>query len=118
MNESYIDQMDHALRLAVENIRPDVHVTSRNMFGGRGWWANGQMFAAWFGNALALKLPPEAAEALLTLPGAAQAQARRYVETPPEFLDDPALLEPWVELSIHLAEQLAAAPSKRRSRRK
>ncbi|MCC6613856.1 MAG: TfoX/Sxy family protein [Anaerolineae bacterium] len=117
MSESHVDQMDRALRIAVETIRPDVHVTSRNMFGGRGWWANGQMFAAWFGNELALKLPPEAGEALLKLPGAAPAGTRLYVETPPEFLDDPALLEPWVEQSIQLAEQTAARPPKRRSRR-
>ena len=118
MSESRIEHMDRALRLAAENVRPDVHITSRNMFGGRGWWANGQMFAAWFGNELALKLPADAAEALLELPGASPTGRRWYVETPPEFLDDSALLETWVAQSIQLAEQLAAAPSRRRSRRK
>lgn len=118
MSESRLEHMDRALRIAVDSVRPDVHVTSKNMFGGRGWWANGQMFAAWFGNELALKLPPDAAEALLARPGAAPTWTQWYVETPSEFIDDPALLEPWVAQSIELVEQLARAPKRQRRRRK
>ena len=47
--ESIIRDMEMALRVALSAVRPDLHLSAKSMFGGAGFFADGQMFAAWFG---------------------------------------------------------------------
>ncbi|MBN8593362.1 MAG: TfoX/Sxy family protein [Anaerolineae bacterium] len=100
-HDERIRDMEMALRVALANVRPDASFYQKKMFGGAGFWVDGLIFAAWFGESLALKLPPDAREALLAIPGTvARTEMGAYVEVPPEWIDDPAALEPWVAQSV------------------
>jgi TfoX/Sxy family transcriptional regulator of competence genes len=99
--DARVRDMEMALRAALSNVQPNADVTVKKMFGGAGFWVNGVIFAAWFGGALALKLPPEAAAELRAIPGAVdRSEMGKYVEVPPTWSDDPALLQPWVARSV------------------
>jgi TfoX/Sxy family transcriptional regulator of competence genes len=99
--DAVIRDMEMALRAVLSNIQPDADLTVKKMFGGAGFWINGLIFAAWFGGALALKLPPDAAAELLTIPGTvARSEMGKYVEVPLAWSDDPTPLEPWVARSV------------------
>lgn len=108
-----VREMEMALGAALAEVMPDAHLSWKWMFGGAGFYADGVMFAAWFGAGLALKLPEARRTELLQIPGAAQSQSAQYVEVPTTFLDTPHLLEPWVERSVDYASAL-----KRRSPRR
>ena len=100
-HDERIRDMEMALRVALANERPEASFYQKKMFGGAGFWVDGLIFAAWFGESLALKLPPDAREALLAIPGTvARTEMGAYVEVPPEWIDDPAQLEPWVARSV------------------
>ncbi len=109
-----IHNMEMALGAALAEVKPDAHLSWKSMFGGAGYYADGVMFAAWFGAGLALKLPEDARAELLQIQGAAQSQSAQYVDVPPAFLADPHLLEPWVERSVAYVN----APKKRPSGKK
>ena len=98
-----IREMEMALGSALAAVKPDARVSWKAMFGGAGFYADGVMFAAWFGAELALKLPEDKRAELLQVDGALQAQSRQYVEVPHAFLDDPRLLEAWVKISVDYA---------------
>lgn len=111
--EDTIRDMEMALREALASVRPDAHLDWKSMFGGAGFYADGRMFAAWFGGELALKLAEEARQELLQVKGAVQAQSPQYVEIPPEFMKNPSLLEPWVERSV---DYVNSTPQKKRKK--
>jgi len=112
--EAIICDMAVALRVALAAVRPDAYLEWKHMFGGAGFYAGGRMFAAWFGEGLALKLPEDARADLLQIEGAAPTWAKDYVETPAVFLDNPTLLESWVERSLDYVTALEAKKHKRR----
>jgi TfoX/Sxy family transcriptional regulator of competence genes len=105
--------MEMALRAALASVRPDASLYQKKMFGGAGFWVDGVIFAAWFGESLALKLPPEAREALLALPGTlARPEMGAYAEVPIEWIDDPTQLEKWIGLSVDFVK--AGKPKRKR----
>ncbi len=99
--DAIVKDMRDALQEAILQIDPQIHLTSKQMFGGAGFWADGVIFAAWFGNTLALKLDePDRAE-LLEFSGARTSDyMKAYIETPPDFQASDDLLIPWVEKSL------------------
>ncbi|MEQ8672046.1 MAG: TfoX/Sxy family protein [Aggregatilineales bacterium] len=99
--ETIVKEMGDALQEAILQIDPQISLTSKQMFGGAGFWADGVIFAAWFGNTLALKLDEDARRDLLELPEARTSDyMKAYIETPPEFLNDGDVLAQWVEKSL------------------
>ena len=112
--EDTIRTMEMALREALADYEPTLTLSVRNMFGGAGFYANGMMFAAWYGNGLALKLPDDARAELLRTSGALAAQSPQYVEVPPAYLEDPSLLRPWAVRSVDYARRQPPRPRRRR----
>jgi TfoX/Sxy family transcriptional regulator of competence genes len=98
--EARIRDMEMALRVALANARPEAHLSWKSMFGGAGFFVDGRIFAAWFGEGLALKLPEDAAHDLLAEGGAVPTESSSYTEVPDTFLDNPDLLQPWVARSV------------------
>ena len=109
-----IREMEMALGAALAEVRPDAHLSWKAMFGGAGYYVDGVMFAAWFGAGLALKLAETDRADLLKVAGAVQSQSAQYIEVPSTFLDDPHLLEAWVERSA----DFVSAPKPRKPRKK
>jgi TfoX/Sxy family transcriptional regulator of competence genes len=108
-----IKQLENALCDAFLGVKPDTGVTVKAMFGGAGFYADGSMIAAYFGEGLALKLPEDAQTELLTIDGAKRSQSASYIEVPEAFIRDPKLLEPWVERAFaYVSKQ--SKPAKRR----
>lgn len=95
-----IRRMEKVLQDALMNIQPDKMVGARSMFGGAGFFVDGQMVAAWFGAGLALKLPEDARYQLRHLDGTKQTQSQQYIEVPNTFLENPDLLAPWLAKSL------------------
>lgn len=108
-----VREMELALRAAMSEIRPEATVHSRAMFGGAGFYVDGRMIAAWYGNGLALKLPEAARAELLALPGAQPSMSPSYTEVPAVFLADTKRLAPWVARSVAHVESL---PEKKRKK--
>jgi TfoX/Sxy family transcriptional regulator of competence genes len=111
MKAETIRQMEKALQDAMMNLQPDKIVSARSMFGGAGFFVDGQMIAAWFGAGLALKLPEDARLELRHIEGAKQTQSAQYVEVPNTFLENPDLLVPWLAKSL---EYVRSQPVKKR----
>ncbi|MBZ0296454.1 MAG: TfoX/Sxy family protein [Anaerolineae bacterium] len=106
-------QFADILQDAILEIDPNIHFRWQRMFGGAGYYANGTMFAAWYGHeSVALKLSKPDREALLQMPGA-QEGSKQYIEVPLTFLDDIPLLAEWVAKSIAYAESKAATKKRR-----
>lgn len=103
--------MEMALRVALANTHSERFLTWKSMFGGVGFFVDGRIFAAWFGSELALKLPDDAIAELIADGGTATRETGKYVETPAHYLDEPALLEPWVTRSI---DYVMSAKAKKR----
>lgn len=101
MKTETIGRMEKALQDAMMNVRPDKMVSARSMFGGAGFFVDGQMIAAWFGAGLALKLSDDARYELRHIEGAKQTQSPQYIEVPDSFLEDPDLLAPWLAKSLN-----------------
>jgi TfoX/Sxy family transcriptional regulator of competence genes len=108
-----INDMKNALQAALAESHPTCIVEAKSMFGGAGFYADGRMMAAWFGEGLALKLPEEAQKELLRINGAAITQSKLYTEVPETFLDDPTLLAPWAARSY---DYISSIPIKSRKR--
>lgn len=103
------------LQDAMLEIDPTINLNWKRMFGGAGYYANGEFFAAWFrGESIALKLPEQARADLLQIEGSKEV-GRHYVEVPPAFLDDVAVLAGWVSKSIDYASSLPGRRSKSRT---
>lgn len=109
-----IREMEMALGAALAEVKPDAHLSWKAMFGGAGYYVNGVMFAAWFGVGLAIKLAEADRADLLKIAGAAQSQSAQYIEVPQVFLDDPHLLESWIERSV----DFVSAPKPRKPKKK
>jgi TfoX/Sxy family transcriptional regulator of competence genes len=115
MNESdreRIRELEMALGAALQAVKPEAQLSWKSMFGGAAYYANGVIFAAWFGEGLALKLPEAVRDELMRVDGAVKPWAKEYVQVPPTFLDDTTLLEPWVERSV----DYVTTPKKRKRR--
>jgi TfoX/Sxy family transcriptional regulator of competence genes len=95
-----VEAMRDMLHEAILQIDPQITLTHKQMFGGAGFWANGTIFAAWFGNTIALKLNDADRETLLAIDGAQPGMMGKYVETPPAFADDSSQLTVWVRKSF------------------
>lgn len=95
-----IRKLEMALGAALAAVQPNVRLSWKSMLGGAGYFVDDVMFAGWYGNGLALKLPQDQRAALLAVDGAVQVSSSQYVEVPPSFLDDTTLLEPWVARSV------------------
>jgi TfoX/Sxy family transcriptional regulator of competence genes len=111
-----IAALANTLREALAQLDREPDVLAKPMFGGAGFYVGGRMIAAWYGDlAFALKLPPAAQAELLALPGAQPAQSATYTLVPPDCLDDPARLSPWLARSLAWVETL---PVKKRKSKK
>ena len=95
-----IQELAAALSSALAAVKPEAHFDWKAMFGGAGFYVDGTMFAAWYGESIALKLPEDARADLLGVEGAVQAQSPQYVEVPLAWVEDTRLLEPWVARSV------------------
>jgi TfoX/Sxy family transcriptional regulator of competence genes len=111
-----INDMKTALQAALAESHPGCLVEARSMFGGAGFYADGRMMAAWFGDGLVLKLPEEAQKELLRINGAAITQSKQYTEVPEAFLDNPSLLAPWAARSVAYATSIPTRSRKRGQR--
>jgi TfoX/Sxy family transcriptional regulator of competence genes len=111
--EAIIRDMEMALRIALSAVRPELHLSAKSMFGGAGFFVDGRIFAAWFGEGLTLKLPQDAAQELFELGGTSRDDMGKYVELPTGLLDQPEQLEPWVARSVDFA---LSSPSKKRKK--
>lgn len=109
-----IRRWEYALTAAMAEIQPPASLEVRLMFGGAGFYADGRIFAAWFGQGnVALKLS-EAEGKNLIEKGGKTSQARLYIEVPEALLNDLVQLSLWVEKSVRYVRSL---PSKRRASR-
>lgn len=108
-----IAEFDQAIHAALATARPGTSLTSKSMFGGAGWYADGVFFAAWFGESLALKLPEAQREVLLDQ-GWGTNWSREYIEVPPPLLDEPDVLGEYLLDAIAYASK----PKRPKSRSK
>jgi TfoX/Sxy family transcriptional regulator of competence genes len=108
-----IQALAAALSTALAAVKPEAHFDWKAMFGGAGFYADGTMFAAWFGGSIALKLLEDARAELLRVEGAAQSQSPQYVEVPPAWVDDTRLLEAWVARSVEYVKMPKPKKGKR-----
>jgi len=102
------------LQASLVDNHPDTHITSKSMFGGAGFFVDGVIFAAGFGDAsIYLKLPKEDQQKLLLIEGTKN-EGGHYVEVPIAFLSDVTQLGHWVGLSI---DHVRSLPAKKRKRK-
>lgn len=113
--------LDHVLD-CIQRVAP---VTSRSMFGGHGIYLDGVMFALIADDTLYLKTG-EANRDAFTAAGMgpfvyeAKGQPIRmsYYELPPDVLEDPGALAPWIAAAHHVAVQAKQARRPRTSKRR
>ena len=116
-DKAIIESIETALQEAILNVRPEVVLDYKRMFGGAGYYADGKIFAAWFGNKdsrFSLKLSEEDAEELLQLPDTQRGMMGSYIEVPASWLHDVDKLAPWVEKSLDFIASLPAKKKKSR----
>ena len=114
--KAFIEKLEKTLQDAILEVEPQTILTYKHMFGGAGFYADGQIFAAWFGNdTLALKLSDADGEALLQVDGAKKGMMGQYVEVPAQWLDKPDELTVWVEKSL---KHVASLPKKKKKPKK
>lgn len=104
---------------ALEQLGRVVPVTARPMFGGVGIYSDGLFFALLAGDALYLKVDDTNREDFVAAgmepfrPYGDGTASMNYHELPPELLEDPDALRPWVEKSL----AVAAAARRRKKKR-
>ena len=105
------------LEEAVSVFPPDVDLEINPMFGGMGAYVRGRIFAILYDGGIALKLSEDHQEELLQVEGASQDApiSKKYTVVPQAFLEDNALLQPWVEKSVNYALTLPLPKKKRKS---
>jgi len=113
------------VRLFDAIVPDDARAERRKMFGYPCCFTGGNMFMGLHQENLILRLPEEAREELLRIPGAARFEPmagrvmKEYVAVPPAMLDDPTALAPWVGRSFDFALAMPPkAPKKQKSRKK
>jgi TfoX/Sxy family transcriptional regulator of competence genes len=110
--KDFIEKLEKTLQDAILEVQPETILTYKHMFGGAGYYADGQIFAAWFGNdTIALKLSDEDGEELLQIDGAKKGMMGQYVEIPSAWLENPDELTGWVEKSL---KHVASLPKKKK----
>lgn len=104
---------------ALEQLGRVVPVTARSMFGGVGIYSDGLFFALLAGDALYLKVDDTNRDDFVAAgtgafrPYGDETLSMNYYELPPELLEDPDALRPWVEKSL----AVAAAARRRKKKR-
>jgi TfoX/Sxy family transcriptional regulator of competence genes len=110
--KDFIEKLEKTLQDAILDVQPETILTYKRMFGGAGFYADGQIFAAWFGNdTIALKLSNEDSQELLQVDGAKKGMMGQYVEVPPSWLENPDELSVWVGKSL---KHVANLPKKKK----
>jgi TfoX/Sxy family transcriptional regulator of competence genes len=113
MSNATIQDMEMALRGALASVAPDAMLEWKRMFGGAGFYAYGQIFAASFGKGLALKLPEASRKRLLEIEGTSVSQSPQYIQVPDTFLENLSLLESWVSQSVNYIRSNTHSKKKR-----
>jgi DNA transformation protein len=105
---------------ALEQLQRSVPgIRARNMFGGVGIYAADVFFALMADDSLYLKVdettrPSFEAQGLGPFrPYGADGEVMQYYEIPPNVLEDPEALRPWVETAIAVARRAKARRRKR-----
>ncbi len=93
-------KMHHALQDALLEIDPSLVLTSKNMFGGAGFWIDGVIVGVWTGGTLALKLANADKNDLIAAGGGQNDIFKGYAELPDGWIEQPDLIVPWLEKSI------------------
>jgi TfoX/Sxy family transcriptional regulator of competence genes len=89
-DKAFIENIKQVLQDAILNIKPETVLSYKRMFGGAGYYADGQIFAAWFRNdTIALKLSDEDGASLLQIDGAEKGMMGKYIDVPAAWLNDP-----------------------------
>ncbi|MBX3082687.1 MAG: TfoX/Sxy family protein [Anaerolineae bacterium] len=110
-----VRDFEMALQASLVDSHPETHITSKGMFGGAGFFVDGEIFAAWYGDdSVYLKLPEEARQKLLLVEGATT-EGGHYVKVPSEFMTDVQQLGYWTGLSVDYVKSL---PTKKRKSKK
>src|SRR5688500_14644160 len=111
-DKTIIVNIKNTLQESILNVKPDVNVDYKRMFVGAGYYADGKIFAGWFGkgsDSIALKLSAEDGAALLRVDGTKTGMMPSYIEIPATLLHDVDKLAPWVEKSLN---HVASLPEK------
>lgn|SRR5574341_975529 len=95
---------------AAADVRPDVEIEYRKMFGGMAAYARGRVFAVTSSTGFGLKLSEADRAEILQQPDATYlhhdgdpAPSKQYIEIPSQVKDDPDRLAEWVGRSITYA---------------
>jgi TfoX/Sxy family transcriptional regulator of competence genes len=123
--KAQLKPLQEALERAITAPPEALDLVFRPMFGGIGVYARGRFFASISGVGLALKLPADQQEALLSQePDARRLQyapdapvSKEYIVVPAYFIDNSTLLEAWVENSIDYVLTLPVKKSKKKKSR-
>jgi TfoX/Sxy family transcriptional regulator of competence genes len=117
-DKTIIENIEKTLQEAILNVKPEVMLDYKRMFGGAGYYADGKIFAAWFGkdsDTIALKLSAEDTETLLQVAGAKKALMGGYVEIPAAWLQNVDELLPWIAKSLNYVASIPAKKKKSKS---
>jgi TfoX/Sxy family transcriptional regulator of competence genes len=120
-----LKRLQKAVERAVTVPPEEIDLTFRPMFGGIGVYARGRFFASISDAGPALKLPTDQQAALLAQePGAKRLQytpdspvSRAYIVVPAHIVEEPSLLEAWVQRSIDYVVTLPVKRAKKKSPR-
>jgi TfoX/Sxy family transcriptional regulator of competence genes len=100
------------------------NVTVRPMFGHHAAFVDGTMFMGIFGDRVLVRLNEADRRQLLREDGAspfepiADRPMKEYILLPPDWIDDPALAEPWVARAMAYAAALPKKPPKKAAKKK
>lgn len=102
----------------------DPRAERRTMFGYPCSFVNGNMYTGLHQESMVVRLPPEAREELLKVPGAAPfipmpgRPMKEYVAVPPAMLQKPKDLKAWVARAFEYAASLPAKEPKKKAAKK
>ena len=114
-DKTIINNIENALQEAILNVKPEVVLDYKRMFGGAGYYADGKIFAAWFGDKdsrFALKLSEADADELLQTPDTQRSMMGAYIEVPAAWLQNVDELSLWVEKSLNYVASIPAKKKK------
>lgn len=113
-----VRDFEMALRAALAEADQQTAVISKHMFGGAGFYGDGEFFAAWFGDdSLHLKLSEADRIALAKLTGVNhKPEDGQYILLSRTWLDDPQRSGEWIAKSVQYAHSLSKGKGKRRAK--
>ena len=119
MTKDYLEVLQAMVEDVMSEFPPDVDLEFKHMFGGKGAYVRGRIFAVLWKDGLALKLSEEDQQALLELAGASLTApiGKKYTVVPEPFLEQKALLSPWVDKSFRYALTLPLPEKKKRKKK-